>query len=288
MWDGVKTYILAEIGCNHQGDIEIAKKMIDEAVKSGANCIKVQKRDIDSLNDYSASKIYDSPNSFGKTYTEHRAALELSLDEQKELAKYAKSLGTDFAASCWDKKSVDDMEGLVDFYKIQSADSHNFDLIEYVISKKKPVLISNGGTTYRQLKKVVDLANQKGVQIAIMHCTSLYPLDFDKVNLNNIVRLKELFPKLVIGYSGHERGISISTAAMALGAKIIERHFTLDRTWKGSDHAASLEPQGFAKLVRDIRHVEEAMGEKDKVIYEEELKKLDSLNSTRKPFYWEG
>ncbi len=281
-----KCYIISELCGNHQGSLETAKEMILESMLAGADCVKIQKRDLESLSQYAKDKIYDSPNSFGKTYYEHRAALEFSINEIEELYDYAKSLDLDFSASCWDKKSVDDMEPYVDFYKIQSADSHNKELIKYVFSKGKPVIMSVGGTSFEDVDSSVVLAHEMGVDLAILHCTPIYPLPFDMVNLNNLLSLQEMTD--VTGYSGHEKGIAVSVAAVALGAKIIERHFTLDRSMKGSDQAASLEPQGFAKLVRDIRSLESALGSFDKIEYSDEVKKLESLNLTRKPFNWES
>lgn len=285
-----KTYIIAELGGNHQGEVELAKRLIDKAADSGANAVKIQKRDMASLNEYSDKKIYDGPNSFGKTYTEHRKALELTVEQHKELLEYAHNRKLDFGASCWDKKSIDEMAPIVDFLKLQSADSHNFELIEYLAQKakehNKPVIMSTGGSTYEQIKQAYDIFVKANVPISILHCVVSYPAPFNSINLNNMIKLKEMFPEARIGYSGHEKGIAISLAAVAMGAEIIERHFTLDRMLKGGDHAASLEPQGLKILIRDIRAFEEALGSYERVTTEEEKKKLDSLNLTRKPFNW--
>jgi len=289
----MKYYVIAELGCNHQGDIEIAKKMIDEAAKAGANAVKVQKRSMDALNEYSDNKVYDGPNSFGKTYTEHRKALELTKEQHKELSDYARNKGLDFGASCWDKQSIDDMEDIIDFYKLQSADSHNYPLIEYLAKKTGenskhnkglPVIMSTGGSTYDEITKAVNIFDEQKVILSILHCVPVYPAPFNSINLQNILKLKELFPDKIIGYSGHEKGIAISVAAAAMGARIIERHFTLDRTMKGGDHSASLEPQGLTLLVRDLRALEESIGSPERIITDEQKQKLDSLNLTRKPF----
>lgn len=283
-------FVVAELGCNFQGDIEIAKQLIVKAKEAGVDAVKVQKRDIDSLNEYSAQKIYDNPNSFGKTYTEHRKALELSPARHAELYDFAHNLGLQFGASCWDKRSIDDMAPLIDFFKLQSADSHNYDLIEYLADKakeyKRPVIMSTGGSTYEEIDKAVSIFLSRGVETSVLHCVPAYPAPFDSINLQNIRVLKTRYPDLKIGYSGHEKGIAISLAACALGAEIIERHFTLDRTMKGGDHAASLEPQGLETLVRDIRAFEMAWGSPERTVTAEEMKKLDSLNLTRKPFNW--
>lgn len=281
-----RTYFICEVGANHCGSIDIAMEMVRKAKESGADCIKIQKRDMESLSEYSDNKIYDNENSFGHTYTEHRKALELSMEDIIKLRDYAKSLGLDFAASCWDKKSLDDMQPHIDFLKIQSADSHNFEFLEYAFKKYKKIIISIGGTKYEDVQKIVELATNNNCVLAILHCTPIYPLDFQNVNLNNITTLIKTFPNNTIGYSGHEKGIAVSTAAVALGARIIERHFTLDRSMRGGDQAASLEPKGFSKMVRDIRVIEQALGSYEKVKYEDEQKKLDSLNLTRKSFEW--
>jgi N-acetylneuraminate synthase/sialic acid synthase len=220
-------YIIAELGCNHQGDINIAFKLIEEAKKAGVNCVKMQKRDMDSLNDYSKQKIYDGPNSFGKTYYEHRKALELSMEDMQKARDKVKELGMDFSCSCWDKKSIDDMYPLVDFYKLQSADSSNNEMVDYLISKKKPIVASIGGSTIEQAMVIIEKCREAGVPIAILHTTPIYPCPFNKINLNNI---QELIwsADIPIGYSGHEKGIAVSEAAVALGAKIIERHQTFN------------------------------------------------------------
>jgi sialic acid synthase SpsE len=177
------------------------------------------------------------------------------------------------------------MENLVDFYKIQSADSHNFEFLEYIAKKGKPIIMSIGGTSFEDLDKAIDIFSKNNVSHAILHCTPIYPLPFNMVNLKNIITLKEGCD-CPVGYSGHELGIAVSSVAVALGATIIERHFTLDRTMKGGDQSASLEPTGFYKMVRDCKAVKEALGSFEKQVYPDEQKKLDSLNLTRKPFHW--
>jgi len=284
-WQKDELYFIAELGANHCGSIQTALEMVEQAKLAGADCVKIQKRDMGSLSEYSDKKEYGGPHSFGKTYTDHRKALELDMMSIELIAKRTKELGMDFSSSCWDKKSIDDMEPLVDFYKIQSADSHNYEFLEYIASKKKPIVMSIGGTTYEELSKAIEIFNKHEVSFAILHCTPIYPLPFNMINLNNIKTLKA-DGQFIVGYSGHELGIAVSSAAVALGATIIERHFTLDRTMKGGDQAASLEPQGFSKLVRDCKAVKEALGSYEKIEYPDEKKKLDSLNLTRKEFNW--
>jgi len=285
-WQRGELYFIAELGCNHCGSLQTALEMVEQAKLAGADCVKIQKRDMDSLSEYSNKKEYGGPHSFGKTYTEHRKALELDMDSIRLIAKRTKELGMDFSSSCWDKKSIDDMYELVDFYKVQSADSHNTDFLEYIVSKKKPIIMSVGGTGYKETCDAVKLFEEHDIPHAILHCTPIYPLPFNMINLMNIEALDKLLD-CHVGYSGHELGIAVSSASIALGATIIERHFTLDRTMKGGDQSASLEPQGFSKMVRDCKAVKEALGSFDKVSYPDEQKKLDSLNLTRKPFNWQ-
>ena len=214
---------------------------------------------------------YKNRNSFGKTYGEHKYALELSKDDYRELKKFTDNLGLLFSASGWDEESIDFlMEIDVPFFKMASADLSNFPLLEHTAKTGKPIILSTGMADMELVKKAVDLVSKFNSNIAILQCTSTYPAQFNEINLNVIRTYLDIFPKYVIGYSGHELGIAISGVAVALGAKIIERHFTLDRTMKGGDHAASLEPHGFSKMVRDIRHIEGAMGIREKELQESE------------------
>lgn len=269
---GFPTYIIAEIGINHQGDVTIAKKLIDEAAAAGANAVKFQKRSIRRiLTQEGLDMPYENRNSFGKTYGEHKRALELSESDYQELFAYAEKLGVDFIASGWDEESIDFLDQLgVPFYKMASADLTNIPLLVHTAKKGKPMILSTGMADMDMVQTAVNAVEPHGVPLAILQCTSTYPSVFEEINLGVINTFREVFPKAVIGYSGHELGIAITEAAVALGAKIVERHFTLDRTMKGGDHAASLEPGGFSKLVRDIRHIESALGGSDKRVQESE------------------
>jgi sialic acid synthase SpsE len=273
------TYIIAEIGINHQGDVEIAKKLISKAAEAGADAVKFQKRSVNRILTEEGLKMpYDNPNSFGKTYGEHKVALELSESDYAELLAYATAENVSLLASGWDEESVDFLDDLgVSFFKKASADLTNFPLLEHTAKKNKPIILSTGMSDLDTVKKAYDLVSEFNDQIAILQCTSSYPSKYDEIHLNVISTYKELFPKAVIGYSGHELGISVSTAAVALGAHIVERHFTLDRTMKGGDHAASLEPSGFQKMVRDIRNIEKAMGSNEKTVQESEIKVFTKL-----------
>ena len=267
------TFIIAEIGINHQGDVEIAKELITKAKECGADAVKFQKRTISRILTKEGLEMpYDNRNSFGKTYGEHKYALELSEDDYKTLLAFSQNLNVEFSASGWDEESIDFLDELgVSFFKMASADLTNFPLLEHAAKKGKPMILSTGMANMEIVKSAVELVSKFNTQIGILQCTSTYPAQFEEINLNVLHTYKTEFPDVVIGYSGHEHGIAIPVAAVALGARIVERHFTLDRTMKGGDHSASLEPQGFAKMVRDVHHIENAMGIFEKEVQESEL-----------------
>jgi len=270
--DGHPAFIIAEIGINHQGDVSIAKNLIQKAKECGADAVKLQKRSISRILTKSGLEMaYDNRNSFGKTYGEHKIALELSEADYRELNIFCQKLDIIFCASGWDEESIGFLDELgIPFFKMASADLTNFPLLIHTAKKNKPMILSTGMADMKMVQAAYSQVNPINNQIAILQCTSTYPSAFSEVHLNVLQTYMKEFPDTVIGYSGHEQGIAIPPAAVALGAKIIERHFTLDRTMKGGDHAASLEPQGFAKMVRDIRHIEEAMGNTEKKIQESE------------------
>ncbi len=285
-----RVFVIAEAGINHQGDINIAKKLIDVAVSSGADCVKFQKRTIEKiLTKQGLNQPYENKNSFGKTYGEHKQMLELSFDEFRELKNYADSLNILFTASGWDEESVDFLDDLgVPFFKMASADLTNFPLLEHTAKKGKPMIISTGMSNMKMVTNAYNLASKWNKNIVLMQCTSSYPAPFDELDLNVIKTFKIAFPNAIIGYSGHENGIVVPIIACTLGARVIEKHFTLDRTMKGGDHAASLEPDGLRKLIRDIRTYEKAVGSYGKKIQESEsacmLKLRKSLVSKYKIF----
>lgn len=267
------TFIIAEIGINHQGDLAIAKELITKAKECGADAVKFQKRTISRILTKEGLEMpYDNRNSFGKTYGEHKYALELSEDDYKTLLAFSQNLDVEFSASGWDEESIDFLDKLgVSFFKMASADLTNFPLLEHAAKKGKPMILSTGMADMKIVKSAVELVSKFNTQIGILQCTSTYPAKFEEINLNVLHTYQNEFPNSVIGYSGHEHGIAIPVAAVALGARIVERHFTLDRTMKGGDHSASLEPQGFAKMVRDIHHIENAMGVFEKEVQKSEL-----------------
>ena len=270
--DGHPAMIIAEVGINHQGDVSIAKKLIDLAFFCKVDAVKFQKRNIDRLlTREGMERPYDNPHSFGATYGEHKLALELGEDDYRELKKYAEERDLIFLASAWDEDSFDFLEGLgVPVMKLPSADLTNTPLVEYAASKKLPLFLSTGMATMDEVRTAVSAARKYDAPLVLMQCTSTYPARFDEANLSVITTFRDEFG-CIIGYSGHELGIAVSLGAVALGAAVVERHLTLDRTMKGGDHAASLEGDGLRKLVRNIRAFEKARGDGAKVIYESEI-----------------
>ena len=269
--DRSSSFIIAEIGNNHNGSIALAKELVDHAIDAKADCVKFQMRDLSSLytnHGKNAEAGYD----LGSQYTlDLLNKFQLSNDELCSLFDYCTQRGVLPLCTPWDLASLKVLDdyGLVGF-KIASADLTNFEMLEALGKIGKPIICSTGMSSEAEIKSSVDLLRRLGSPFALLHCNSTYPVPFKDVNLSYLTRLKELAGG-VIGYSGHERGFHVPLAAVALGARIVERHFTLDRTMKGGDHAASLEPQGFTKMVRDIHHIENAMGIFEKEVQESEL-----------------
>lgn len=267
-------FVVAEAGINHNGDIDLALKLIEEAKKAGADAIKFQKRTVRKImTKQMFEKPYHGSNSYGQTYGEHRLRLELSESDWRRIFEHSRAAGILCFASAWDKDSVDFLEEFdIPVFKIASADLTNIPLLRYIASKQKPVILSTGMSTMEEINEAVHKILKINPQLIVMHCVSAYPFDAHLANLQMIKVLRRRYPDLVIGYSGHEKsGIVVSLGAVALGAKVIERHFTLDRHMKGSDHVASLEPHGLAELIADIRKIESALGDGMKRIYPEEL-----------------
>ena len=265
-------FVIAEVGHNHQGRLDQALELIRAASIAGASAVKFQKRDNRSLfTPTMYDEPYNSENSFGNSYGLHRDALELGLDEYKTCIAEAKKMGITFFATAFDFKSADFLYSLsMPLYKIASGDLTNLPLLDYVAKFEKPMIISTGGSDFRMIDKAVQTIRKTHNNFAILQCTASYPADFKQLNLRVIEKLREKFPQNIIGFSGHDNGIAMSTAAFTLGARIIEKHFTLNRALKGTDHAFSLEPQGLSKLVRDLRRTSDALGDGVKVIYENE------------------
>jgi sialic acid synthase SpsE len=268
---GQPCFIIAEVGVNHNGEPLLAKKLIDIAVAAGADAVKFQKRDSESmLTKEALQRPYSGAHSFGQTYGEHRKALELKEFDFFELKKYCGERDICFLASGWDRKSIDFLDELgLEAFKMASADLTNTPLLQYAAKKGRPMILSTGMADMCEVEKAIAAIREFNEQIIIMQCTSTYPCKTENINLNVIKTYKEKFGTLV-GYSGHEAGIAITLCAVVMGAVAVERHFTIDRTMKGPDHSASLEPQGLYKLVRDIRNYEKALGSSEKKCLEDE------------------
>jgi len=272
--EGHPFYVIAEGGINHQGQLSIAKQLIEVAKSCGADCVKFQKRTVERiLTKEGLDMPYVNDNSFGATYGEHKRALELDFEAWKEMKAYADTLGIAFSASGWDEESIDFLDSLnIPFFKMASADLTNFPLLIHTAKKGKPMVISTGMADLATVKKALDVILPLNPRVVVLQCTSTYPSKYEEINLRVLdTYRKEFGDKVVIGYSGHEKGICITEAAVTLGAKVIERHFTLDRTMKGGDHAASLEPDGLRRLIRDSRNIEASMGNGIKEVQPGEL-----------------
>jgi len=273
----LKPVIIAEIGCNHKGDMDIAHEMIKIAANfCKVDFVKFQKRNPKEL---LSKEEYNSPHpnpmhSYGKTYGEHREFLEFNTDQHKQLKKWCEKEGVIYSTSTWDLTSAKQIAKLrPTLIKIPSACNLDYDMLGYLAENYKgEIHLSFGMTTHDEEKAIVSFFEKKkrNKDLVIYSCTSGYPVPFEDIALYEISRIKETFGKKVkaIGFSGHHLGIAVDIAALTLGATIVERHFTLDRTWKGTDHAASLEPDGMRKLTRDLRNVALALSYKKSEILE--------------------
>jgi sialic acid synthase len=264
--------VIAEIGHNHQGSLEKARELFREAKMAGAHAVKLQKRDNRGLYTRAAyNKPYDNENSFGSTYGEHREFLEFGRHEYKDLQGYAAELGVDFFSTAFDLASADFLCELnVPAYKIASGDLKSTPLLRHVASFGKPIMVSTGGATIEDVQRAYDTIMPLNQQLAILQCTAGYPAAFEELDLRVISTFREKFPGAVIGFSSHDNGIAMPVAAYMLGARIVEKHFTLNRASKGTDHAFSLEPLGLRKMCRDLDRTYKALGNGVKKIYESE------------------
>ena len=274
--DESECFVIAEVGHNHQGSVETAKEIFKKAKEAGANAVKLQKRDNKILfTKEMYNSHYNSKNAYGDTYGKHRDALEFGMEEYIELQQYAKKLGLIFFATPFDLPSVDFLEKLnVPMYKIASGDLKSTPLLKHVAKTGKPVLVSTGGGEMDDVQRAYDLITTENPNIAILQCTAAYPCEPEEMNLKVITTFRENFPDKVIGLSDHQSGISMALVAFTLGARIIEKHFTINRAWKGTDHAFSLEPVGLTKLVRDLRRAKVAIGDGVKQSIDKEVKPL--------------
>ncbi len=268
-------YIVAEIGINHNGDIDIAKRLIDAAVSAGCNAVKFQKRTPEiCVPDDQKSKKRDTPWGY-ISYLDYRNKVEFGLKEYEEIDKYCKKRGVAWFASCWDKPSVDFIKKFNPVcYKVPSAMLTNKKLLKYFRESGHPIILSTGMSTMKQIRSAVEVLRTE--DLIITHCTSTYPCPEEELNLSVIRTLRRTFD-CPIGYSGHEVGLPTTVAAVAHGACLVERHITLDRAMWGTDQAASIEPQGLARLVKYIRVVEKARGDGIKKVYDSEIPVMQKL-----------
>ena len=292
------TYIIGEIGQNHNGSVDLAKLLIDMMARpiveelfhmelKPINAIKLTKRDLkEELSASQMNAIYDTPNSFGKTYGEHRQFLELNDEQHFECYKYAKTYGFDFIETLCAKGCLSLLKLFIpDKLKVASRDLTNIPLLEALAETKIPIILSTGMAGKKELDEALAIINKHHDQISILHCVSEYPTHPRNVNLNSILFLKENYPNYKIGFSDHTVGISTPVAAVAVGAEIIEKHITLDRRMKGTDQAGSLGPDGVNRMIRDIRLLEMSFGKKEIFIDDSVIKaknKLERSIATRK------
>jgi sialic acid synthase len=277
--DDGPAYVVAEIGHNHQGDLEKAKALIHAAKECGVDAVKLQKRDNQRL--YTQAQYdapYDNEHSFAATYGEHREALELSPGEWLELREFSREEGVTLFATVFDEASADFLAELdLAAFKVASADLVNTPLLRHVAAYGKPVFLSTGGGTIEDVERAVDAVLAINPQLCLMQCTASYPCAVEELNLKVVETYRERFPDLLIGLSDHQSGIAMALVGYMLGARVIEKHFTLDHAWKGSDHAFSLMPEGMRRLVRDLQRVPLALGDGVKRRLDSEERPLEKM-----------
>ena len=274
-----RTFIIAEIGNNHNGSFQKAKLMIDKAIDIGVDAVKFQMRHIEEV--YRSKSLSRQGDDLGTEYVlDLLDKFELSQAEHRKLSEYCKERKILYMCTPWDLKSIDVLESFnVKAYKVASADLTNIPLINKLCETKKPLILSTGMSSVEEIKFTTDFLNKKNASFALLHCNSTYPAPIQDINLNWINSLREIHS--IVGYSGHERGINVSLAAVSLGAQIIERHFTLDRNMEGPDHAASLEYKEFKNLVKGCREIEQALGDgKTKKISQGEMINRENLSKS--------
>lgn len=265
-------YIIAEIGNNHNGNLDLGLRLISEAKRCGADAVKLQTKNIEkAFSQELLNKSYSGENSFGNTYREHKEALELSFQETKTLFDYAKKIGITPFSTPFDIESIKLLEKLnPPVYKISSFHVVDLPLIKELSRLNKPIIISTGMSTNEEIDTAVNTVKEFHDQLIVLHCVSAYPTEDNDVNLSRIPFLAKRYDSIV-GYSGHERGVTICTASIPLGGRVIERHFTLDRTMKGPDHAASIEPTGLELICKHAKQIFSALGESNSVLNQTEL-----------------
>lgn len=272
-------FFISEVGSNHQGDTELCKELILASKEAGASAVKLQKRD--NKNFYTKklyNEPYNNPNSFAETYGLHRDYLDLKLDQWIELIEFSYDNDIILFSTAFDIESANFLEELnMPLYKIPSGGLKNIPLIKHVASFNKPFIVSTGGGTIEDVQRVVEATKDFKENLVLLQCTAGYPVAWEDLNLNVIKTYRNLFPDNVVGLSSHDNGIAMTLAAYLLGARVIEKHFTLNRANKGTDNAFSLEPQGFKKMIRDISRAQVALGDGIKKTYPSEQNPLRKM-----------
>jgi N-acetylneuraminate synthase/sialic acid synthase len=261
--DDSDAFVIAEVGHNHQGSLERALALCRAAKACGADAVKFQKRDVRSLYTRAMYEMpYDNENSFGATYGAHREALELDAGAYRTVQAACREMGLIFFATAFDPPSADFLAALdVPAFKVASGDLTNTPLLKHIARLGKPVILSTGGGTLEDVVRACEAIRPINPQLCLLQCTASYPAEPEDLNLRVITTYRERFPDVVVGLSDHQNGIAMSVVGYVLGARVIEKHFTLNRAWKGTDHAFSLEPAGLQRLVRDLRRARRALGD---------------------------
>ena len=261
-------FFIAEIGNNHQGDLNLAKKMVIAAKNSGASAVKFQKRDNRNLMQRElAYQPYQNRNSFGANYLEHREAVELSIQDFFDLKAFCEMNEILFFATPFDAESLEQLTSIYcELFKVASADIVNTELLKKISQKGKPIILSTGGATIKEVDEAVELIQSYNLPLSVLQCTAVYPCDTSDMNLNVLRTFETRYENITLGISDHQSGISMALIAYMLGARVFEKHFTLHRSWKGTDQAFSLEPEGFRKMVRDITAIDSALGSTEKTL----------------------
>ena len=288
--DDAPCYVIAELGHNHGGSVETACQMVQAAKYAGVHAVKLQKRDNERLyHPRLLAQPYENENSYGPTYGAHRAALEFGREQYQDVARLARWQGVACFATAFDEQSADDLMDWIDppAFKIASGGLTDTPLLRYVASFRKPILLSTGGGTEADVDRAVQTITAIHTDLAVLHCTASYPCAFEELNLQCIQTFRLRYPDLVIGWSSHDNGIAMAVSAYTLGARILEKHFTLNRAMKGTDHAFSLEPDGMRKLCRDLSRAHVAMGDGVKRWYQSEVKPISKMRRTDTEDGWQ-
>jgi sialic acid synthase len=260
--DDSPCFVVAEIGQNHQGDLRLAKAAIEAAKRSGADAVKFQKRDLSAYTSEFLDQCYESSHSFGLTYREHRSFLELSRADYAELRAYSEGMGLVFLATPFDQQSADLLAEIgLPAFKIASGDITNAPLLAHVSAMRRPVIVSTGGASVADIDRAYEVVTSAGAPLALLQCTAAYPPETADMNIRVVSSLRERYPDVVVGLSDHSRELTPALLAFALGARIVEKHFTLDRRWPGSDHAISAEPPDMQALTSQLRLARLALGD---------------------------